>query len=158
MFSSSYLGFTVTGNLGRKGPAGVTRQATHMRHRLWYSLLWASTTFQNFLQLSKIGKIKIKLSKWQFLITCTLSQKHKFQPRHPVTTRKKVIAITNLKEPNSMDELYHFLGLTGYHRKVISLCTDIIKPPGHNHNNSTKFKIGQPVTVKNHTHHTFKPK
>ena len=26
------------------------------------------------------------------------------------------------------------------------------------HNNSTKFEIDQPVMVKGHTHHTFKPK
>ena len=28
----------------------------------------------------------------------------------------------------------------------------------HNHNNSTKCEIGQPVMVNNHTCHTFKPK
>ena len=32
------------------------------------------------------------------------------------------------------------------------------KPTEQSHNNSTKFKICQPVMVKNHGCHTFKPK
>ena len=40
---------------------------------------------------------------------------------------EKVTAIANLKEPNSMDELCHFLGLTGYYRRFIPLFTDIAK-------------------------------
>ena len=32
---------------------------------------------------------------------------------------EKILAITNLSEPKNVDELYHFLGLIGYHRKFV---------------------------------------
>ena len=38
------------------------------------------------------------------------------------------------------------------------LCQWTENPTEHNHNNSTEFEIGQPVVVKNHACHTFKPK
>ena len=38
------------------------------------------------------------------------------------------------------------------------LCQRKENPTRHNYNNSTKIKIGQPVMVKNYTHHTFKLK
>ena len=41
---------------------------------------------------------------------------------------EKVTAIKKLKEPNSIDELHHFLGLTGYYRKFTKLFADITKP------------------------------
>ena len=36
--------------------------------------------------------------------------------------------VTDLKEPNSMDELHHFLGLTSYYRRFILLFTNKAKP------------------------------
>ena len=41
---------------------------------------------------------------------------------------EKVVAITNLKEINSMDGLCHFLGLTDYYRRLVPLITNITKP------------------------------
>ena len=41
---------------------------------------------------------------------------------------EKLIAITNLREPNNMDELCHFPGLTSYYRRFIPLFADITKP------------------------------
>ena len=41
---------------------------------------------------------------------------------------EKDITITNLKEPNCVDDLCHFLGLNGYYSMYISLFDDITKP------------------------------
>ena len=38
------------------------------------------------------------------------------------------------------------------------LCQRKRNPTGYNHSNNEKFKIGQPVIVKNHACHTFEPK
>ena len=38
------------------------------------------------------------------------------------------IAIKNLSEPENIDELHHFLGLSGYYRKFIPVFADITKP------------------------------
>ena len=44
------------------------------------------------------------------------------------------------------------------HSTIKGLTPKKENPTGSNHNNSTKFKIGQTVIVKNHAWHTFKPK
>ena len=41
---------------------------------------------------------------------------------------EKDSATEKLKEPSNIDELHHFLGLTGYYRKFIPLFADITKP------------------------------
>ena len=41
---------------------------------------------------------------------------------------EEFIAITNVKDPNSVDELYHFLGLTGYYRRFVPLFADTKSP------------------------------
>ena len=66
-----------------------------------------SITSGNHLQPSKIGKIKIKLSKCQFF-------EHLHYLEHIISKQgiqplpEKVIAITNLKEPNCMDDFSIF--------------------------------------------------
>ena len=70
-----------------------------------------STTSGNHHQPSKHGKIKLgkcKFLKQHLLYLGNLISEQDIQPL-PET----VIAITNLKEPNNMDELHHFLSLTG---------------------------------------------
>ena len=57
----------------------------------------------------------------------------------------------------------NFIGRTPLYWKhnrahLNDLCQRKGNPTGHNHNNNTKFEINQPVMVKNHAHHTFKPK
>ena len=53
---------------------------------------------------------------------------------------EKVIAITNLKEPNSMESLCHFLGFTSYHRRFVPLFADITKPLNTLLKKDTKFQ------------------
>ena len=57
---------------------------------------------------------------------------------------------TELEEPHKLWKCHAAYLKDFYQRKG--------NPTGHNHNNTTKFKIGQPVIVKYHAHHTFEPK
>ena len=51
---------------------------------------------------------------------------------------EKVIAITDLKRPNSVDGLCHFHGLTSYYRWFIPLFADITKSLNKLHRKDTK--------------------
>ena len=87
----------------------------------------------------KLAKLKIKFSKCQFF------KEHLYYLGHITSEQgiqqlpEKVIAITNSKEPNSMDEFCHFLGLTSYYRWFIPLFADITKPLNKLLRKNTKF-------------------
>ena len=73
----------------------------------------------------KWAKLKIELSK------CQVFKQHLYYLGHFISEQsiqpllEKLITIRNLKEPSSVDDLYHFLGLTGYYRRFIPLFADI---------------------------------
>ena len=87
------------------------------------------TTLRNCLQPStNLANLKIKLSKCQLFkqhlhYLGNLISKQGIQP-----LPHKILTITNLAVPKNIDELHHFLGLTGYCRKFKSLFTDRTKP------------------------------
>ena len=77
----------------------------------------------------KEANLKIKISKCQFF-----QKRHLHYLGHLISKQgiqpllEKVTAIEKLKEPSNIDELCHFLDLTGYYRKLIPLFTTITKP------------------------------
>ena len=98
-------------------------------------ILICSTSWEEHLQHLKIifnclksEKLKNKLSKCQFL------KQHLYYIGHFISKQgiqplpEKLRAITHLKEPNSVDELHNFLGLTSYYRRFVQLFTGITKP------------------------------
>ena len=88
----------------------------------------------------KEANLKIKLSKCQMFKTHLhylghLISEHGIQP-----LPEKVIETEKLKEPNNVDELYHFLSLTGYYRKFTPLFVDITNPLNYLLKKDTKFQ------------------
>ena len=64
---------------------------------------------------------KYKLSSNIYIFRTFISK----QGIHPPPD--KIMAITNLAEPKNIDELCHFLRLTGNYRRFVPLFTDIMK-------------------------------
>ena len=95
--------------------------------RLGYHHLGLTPSYWKYLQHQeivfdhqKLAKFKMKPSKWQFFKQYIhylghLISKQGIQPLH-----LKVKMVKNLKKPNSMNEVCHFLGLTGYYRRITS--------------------------------------
>ena len=52
----------------------------------------------------------------------------------------KFTATVKLKEPSNIDELYYFLGLTDYYRKIVPLVAIITKPLNKLPRKNTKFQ------------------
>ena len=71
--------------------------------------------------------LKIKLSK------CQCFKQHLHYLVHLISKQgiqlllEKVKAIEKFKEPNNINGLHHFRGLTGYYQKITLLSADIIK-------------------------------
>ena len=79
------------------------------------------------LKYLKEANLKIKLTKLQFFkdnlyYLGYLISEHGIQP-----LLKKVSVIEKLKEPINIDELCHFIGLTGYYKTFVPLFTDVTK-------------------------------
>ena len=53
----------------------------------------------------------------------------------------RILTITNIAVPKNIDELHHFLGLTGYYRKFIRLFADKMKPLSKPLWTDTKFQL-----------------
>ena len=87
-----------------------------------------SSTSGNHAQMSKLAKLKNELGKCQFFKQHLNYLWHFITKQGIQSLPEKLIAITNLKEPNSMDELCHFLGLIRYNRRFIPLFSAITKP------------------------------
>ena len=81
---------------------------------LIYSTLWEEhlkhleTVFNGL----KSRKLKIKLSKCQFCKHHLLYLGHFISKQGIQALLEKINAVANLKEPNNVNELHHFLGLT----------------------------------------------
>ena len=93
-----------------------------------------------FKHLKKVN-LKIKLGKYQFF------KQHLHYLGHLISEQviwplpEMVTSIENLKQPNNIDEVYHFLGLTGYYRKFVLLFADITKPINKLPKKDTKFQL-----------------
>ena len=75
----------------------------------------------------KEANLTIKLSK------CHFCKQHLYYLGH-------LIFKQDIKEPNSMDELCHFLGLAGCYRRFIPLFANITKPLNKLLRKDTKFQ------------------
>ena len=110
-----------------------------IRFRLLFCIPWQYINIQYFMgrtltalgncfESSKSSKFENQTQQIPVLqMKFTLSQTFHFRTMHPVTTRYNY-SNHNLSEPKNVDELHHFLRLTGYYRKFILLFVDIIKP------------------------------
>ena len=88
----------------------------------------------------KMANQKIKLSECQFFKRNLHYLGHLILEKDIQQQCDKIIAIKNLSEPKSVDELHHFLGLTGYYRKFVPLFPDIMKPLNKLLGKDTKFQ------------------
>ena len=85
-------------------------------------------------QICKLKFSKCQFFKWHLHYVTHLISEQDIQP-----LLNTIITITNLAEPKNIDELHHFLGLTGYYRKFIPLFVDIMKSLNKLLRKDTKF-------------------
>ena len=75
----------------------------------------------------KAANLKIKLSKCQFFKQHLNYLGHVISEQGIQPLLDKILAIKSLVKPTNIDELDHFLRITGYYRKFIPLFADILK-------------------------------
>ena len=110
--------------------SGLDFRFTYLDDIVIYSTSWEEhlqclEAVYNYL---KGANLKIKLSKCQFFKWHLHYLRHLISEQGTQPAPDKIMAITNLAEPENADGLHHFLRLTGYYRKFVPLFGDIMKP------------------------------
>ena len=72
--------------------------------------------------------LKVKLSKCQFFKKYLHYLGHLISKQGIQPLPEEVLAIQHIKERSNVEELHHFLNLTGYYRKFILLFANVTKP------------------------------
>ena len=115
---------------------------TYLDDILLYSASWEEHLqhLETVFSCLKEANLKMKLGKCQFFkqhlhYLAQLISEHSIQP-----LQDKIMVITNLTEPKNINELHHFLGVTGYYRKFIPLFADNTKPLNILLRKNTKFQ------------------
>ena len=88
----------------------------------------------------KEENLKIKLNKCQFFKKAPSLLRSSYIYGGYSAIMRKVSAIKKFRKPSNIDELHHFLGLTGYYRKFIPLFTNVTKPLNKLLKKNTKFQ------------------
>ena len=88
----------------------------------------------------KEADLKLKLSKHQFFENHLHYLGHVISKQGIQPLPQKVSAIQHMKEPINVEELWHFLDLTGCYGKFVSLFTNITKPLNKLLKKDTKFQ------------------
>ena len=84
--------------------------------------------------------LKMKLSKCQFFKYHLHYLGHLISKQGIQPLPENASAIRKFKEPSNIDDLHHFLGLTGYYRKIVQLFTNETKPQNKLLKKDTQFQ------------------